>query len=104
RPTDGAPPIADLIIVPALGEFCARYPDIQIDIGVGERNVDLIGESVDCAIRSGAFSDEALVARPLGEVQRVLVASPAYLERVGTPTHPSDLMSDKHRVIRYSGG
>jgi DNA-binding transcriptional LysR family regulator len=98
---DVSPPVANQIIIPSLEDFCARYPDIQVDIGVGERPVDLVGEGVDCAIRAGALSDQSLVARRIGEVRRVLCASPAYLGRCGTPQHPSELNDGPHRMIRY---
>jgi len=98
---DVSPPVANQIIIPSLADFCERYPDIQIDIGVGERPVDLVGESVDCVVRAGAVSDPSLVARRLGEVRRVFCASPAYLKRCGTPQHPTELEDEPHRVIRY---
>jgi DNA-binding transcriptional LysR family regulator len=98
---DVSPPVANQIIIPALDDFCANFPDIQIEIGVSERPVDLVGESVDCAIRAGVVSDPSLVARRLGDVRRVLCASPVYLKRCGTPQHPSELNDEPHRVIRY---
>jgi DNA-binding transcriptional LysR family regulator len=98
---DVSPPVANLILIPALDEFCARYPDIRIDIGVGERPVDLIGENVDCVLRAGAVTDPSLVARRIAEVRRIVCASPTYLKRFGVPRHPSDLEDERHRVITY---
>jgi DNA-binding transcriptional LysR family regulator len=98
---DVSPPVANQIIIPSLEDFCAKYPDVQIDIGVGERPVDMVGESVDCAVRAGVVSDPSLVARRLGEVRRVFCASPAYLKRCGAPQHPTELEGEPHRVIRY---
>jgi len=98
---DVAPPVANLILIPKLEEFCALYPDIRIDIGVGERAVDLVGESVDCVLRYGAVSDPSLVARRIAEVRRILCASPTYLKRFGVPRHPSDLEDERHRVLAY---
>ena len=60
--------MARLIIIPALTEFCERYPDIQIDLGVGDRLVDLISDNVDCVIRGGELSDQSLVARRIGSM------------------------------------
>ena len=94
-------PIANLVLVPAMAEFCARYPDIEIDIGVNDRLIDLIGDNVDCVLRAGEVKDQSLVARRVGEIRRVLCASPVYLKRVGVPQQPSDLERDPHRVITY---
>src|SRR5262249_226582 len=93
--------IANLILIPALGDFCVRYPDVLIDIGVSDRPVDLIGENVDCVLRAGEVTDQSLVARRVGEIQRIVCASPPYLKRCGLPRHPSDLENDRHRVITY---
>jgi DNA-binding transcriptional LysR family regulator len=93
--------LANFVLIPALPDFCARYPDIEIDIGVSDRLVDLIGENVDCVIRAGEVTDQSLVARRIGEVHRIFCASPAYLKRHGEPRHPRDLMDDRHRLIHY---
>jgi len=98
---DAPSAIASLLLIPALGDFCARYPEIQIDVGVSDRPVDLIAENVDCVLRAGEVTDASLVARRVGEIRRVVVASPAYLERHGVPEHPSDLEDDRHRVVTY---
>jgi DNA-binding transcriptional LysR family regulator len=98
---DVSPALANLILIPALDDFCTQYPDVQIDIGIGERPVDLIGEHVDCVLRAGAVTDQSLVARRIAEVRRVVCASPTYLKRFGVPKHPSDLEDERHRVITY---
>ena len=59
--------VAGLIIIPALPAFHARYPDIQVDIGVSDRPVDLISDNVDCVVRGGDLTDQSLVARRIGE-------------------------------------
>jgi DNA-binding transcriptional LysR family regulator len=94
-------PIANLILIPALDEFRARYPEIQLEMGVTERPVDLVGENIDCVIRGGVISDASLVARRVGEMRRMLCASPAYLERYGVPRHPSELEDGRHRMLTY---
>ncbi|MBH9576981.1 LysR family transcriptional regulator [Inhella sp. 1Y17] len=94
-------PAATLVLLPALHEFCAQYPDIQIDLGISDRVVDLVAERVDCAIRGGTITDPSLIARRLGEIRRVACASPEYLRRHGMPQHPSDLEDETHRVISY---
>lgn len=92
--------IAQEIIVPALGGFFERYPDIQLDIGSSDRQTDLVAENVDCVIRAGTIGDLSLIARRIAEMHMTTVAAPAYVERYGTPAHPSALESE-HRVVAY---
>ncbi len=96
--------MARLVLIPALTEFCERYPDIQIDLGVGDRLVDLIGDNVDCVIRGGELSDQSLVARRIGTLNWVTVASPAYLQRHGVPQHPSELETHQHKIVAFFSG
>src|ERR1019366_8334268 len=91
--------VGRLIVVPALPEFHARYPEIQIDMGVSDRPMDLVGDQIDCVVRAGAITDQSLVARRIGELRDLFCASPAYLRRHGIPQHPTDLESDDHRVV-----
>jgi LysR family transcriptional regulator for bpeEF and oprC len=93
--------VGRLIVVPALPEFHARYPEIQIDMGVSDRPMDLVGDQIDCVVRAGAITDQSLVARRIGELRDLFCASPAYLRRHGIPQHPTDLESDDHRVVPY---
>lgn len=92
--------VAQLLIIPHLAEFHARYPDIQVDLGVSDRTVDLIGDNVDCVIRGGELSDQSLVARRIGNLEFITVAAPAYLERKGKPTHPLEI-EEKHASVIY---
>ncbi|MDO9360208.1 MAG: LysR family transcriptional regulator [Polaromonas sp.] len=87
------------VIIPALPDFHARYPDIQLDLGVSDRPIDLVAENVDCVIRGGELTDQSMVARRLGEIYVMGCASPAYLKRHGMPAHPGEL--DAHRMVRY---
>jgi DNA-binding transcriptional LysR family regulator len=89
------------VIIPALPDFYARYPDIQLELGVSDRPVDIIAENVDCVVRGGELIDQSLVARRIGEFYLISCASPAYLKRHGTPRHPAEL-EDSHRMIRYA--
>jgi LysR family transcriptional regulator for bpeEF and oprC len=93
--------IGSLVIVPALSTFHDRYPDIQLDLGVGDRPVDLIGDNVDCVIRGGDLTEQFLVARRIGSLPFLTVASPDYLKRYGTPAHPSELEDGSHRAIHF---
>jgi DNA-binding transcriptional LysR family regulator len=97
-------PLARMILVPAMPAFHARYPDIQLHMGVSDRVVDVIGENVDCVVRGGELNDQSLVARRVAELQLGVCAAPAYLERAGTPSHPRDLESTHHRVVGFLWG
>ena len=92
--------VAQLLLIPALPDFHAKYPDIQIDLGVSDRPVDLIGENVDCVLRGGEITDQSLVARKIGDFHTILCATPEYIKRHGVPQHPNDLEGDAHRVVR----
>lgn len=94
-------PLARLILVPALPDFHARYPDIQLDLGASDRAVDLIGDHVDCALRGGELTDPSLIARRVGELPIGVYAAPSYLARAGTPSHPDELADEPHRVVGY---
>ncbi|MGH7487139.1 MAG: LysR substrate-binding domain-containing protein, partial [bacterium] len=76
------------------------YPDIQIDLGVTDRPVDLVGENVDCVVRGGELSDQSLIARRIAELPFVTCAAPSYLERYGEPDDPTAIESN-HYVVSY---
>lgn len=94
-------PFARTLLVPALPDFHARYPDIQLDLGVSDRRVDLIGEHVDCVVRGGMITDPSLVARHIGDLQLGVYAAPRYLQRMGTPAHPNALEDSDHRIVGF---
>lgn len=89
--------LGQYLIAPHLIKLTAAYPDVQVELRLTERRINIIGDGVDLAVRMGALDDSALVARRLCKVRRVLVASPAYLETAGKPAAPSDLAS--HNAI-----
>jgi LysR family transcriptional regulator, regulator for bpeEF and oprC len=91
--------IGRLVVVPALHEFHSRYPDIDLMLGVGDKDVDLVQDSVDCAIRMGPLADSTLVARRIGVSDFVTVASPEYLVQYGIPRTIEDL--DNHIAVNY---
>lgn len=93
--------VARLVMIPALSSFFERYPDIQLDLGVSDRPVDLIGDNVDCVIRAGELTEQSLVARRIGSIALWTVASPDYLHRHGMPQHPNDLEDGNHHTINY---
>ena len=95
-------PLSFGLLGPAVAAFLQRYPDVQVDMVCSDRRVDLVDEGFDVAIRAGPLDDSTLVARSLGVIKRVLVASPAYLRRRGSPRAPGDLM--KHSCISFGVG
>jgi DNA-binding transcriptional LysR family regulator len=94
-------PLARLILVPAFPAFHARFPDIQLDMGVSDRVVDVMGDNVDCVVRGGELTDQSLVARRVGDLQLGVYAAPSYLQRAGTPLHPRELQDTHHRVVGF---
>jgi len=91
--------LASDILIPALPDFFARYPDILLELGCSDRPVDLIEEGVDCAVRGGALGDSSLIARRVGVLNFVTCATPAYLDQYGRPQHPNELA--RHRCVNY---
>lgn len=92
--------IGRLIIAPALPEFLAQYPQLDIELRVTDRAVNLIEESVDCVLRVGPLGDSGLIARKIGELPLINVGSLGYLTRYGTPSTPGDL--GKHLAVNYA--
>jgi len=91
--------LARHFLLPTLPDFMARYPDLEIHIGEGDRLVDLVREGVDCALRVGDPLDSTMIGRKLGDLDEVTCASPAYLERFGTPLTIAAL--DRHQMIGF---
>ncbi|QFY62533.1 LysR family transcriptional regulator (plasmid) [Rhizobium grahamii] len=91
--------LANQILIPALDEFQARFPQIDLLLGVSDRSADLIGEGIDCVIRGGEMADSSLKAKRLCELDYVLCAAPSYLQSRQRPSHPRDV--EEHRVVSY---
>jgi LysR family transcriptional regulator for bpeEF and oprC len=89
-----------LYMLPLVFRFRRLYPGLAIDLTLNDRYVDLVQEGIDVAIRFGELSDSQLVARSIGRVTRVCVASPAYLRARGSPKAPADLAT--HNCITYN--
>jgi DNA-binding transcriptional LysR family regulator len=87
-------------ILPLLGEFAERHPKVRLDLTLTDGVIDLIGERTDIAIRVGPMRDSSLMARRLFSSRRVIVASPDYLNKHGTPKTPEDL--DQHNCIGFN--
>jgi DNA-binding transcriptional LysR family regulator len=80
-----------MYVAPALNRLVAQHASIRVELILLDRVVNLVEEGFDAAIRIGALEDSSLIARALGVVRRVVVASPGYLARHGRPSHPNDL-------------
>jgi DNA-binding transcriptional LysR family regulator len=85
---------------PAIVDFQARYPEVRVHLSVNDRLVDLLAENIDVALRLGPQADSSLMTRKVAVIERVLCASPAYLEKFGTPRSPAELA--RHRCIVFS--
>ncbi|THU01084.1 LysR family transcriptional regulator [Lampropedia puyangensis] len=95
-------PQVSALVLPVLGEFMQAYPDIELDLDFTDQMVDVIEEGFDAVVRTGEPSDSRLTARRLGRFRSLLVASPDYLARYGTPQVPADLL--QHRCLHYRFG
>ena len=91
--------VGRLVVLPALPEFTDSYPQLELEIGLNDRPVDLIRDGVDCVVRAGLTVDDSLVARPLVQMDQVTCASPAYLQAHGVPHSLDDLSG--HQVVEY---
>lgn len=93
--------LARQLVIPHLPNFLAQHPGLEIELSGTDRRVDLVREGFDCVLRVGSLDDNTLVARPLGLMQIVNCASPAYLAAHGTPRELADLAD--HALIHYVG-
>jgi DNA-binding transcriptional LysR family regulator len=87
-------------VAPLLRDYLAEYADVSAELSLNDRNVHLIDEGIDVAIRIGALEDSTLVAKRLGETRRVVVAAPSYLARHGRPRRPQELAP--HDIIFFA--
>ncbi len=94
---------ADFLVAPVMATFLDRYPDVEIEVSVSNRMIDVIEGGFDAGIRYGGTVPEDMVAQRLSaDIRWLVVGSPAYLERAGVPMHPNDLL--KHRCVRIRIG
>jgi DNA-binding transcriptional LysR family regulator len=89
-----------ILLVPALRDFLAAFPEVDIQLGLHDRFVNLLEEHIDVTLRVGTLADSSLIAIHLGDVRRVTCASPAYLKARGTPLSPEDIKG--HDCISYA--
>lgn len=88
-------------VAPVVAEFLAAHPEVQVELLLLDRVVDLVEEGMDVAVRVARLPDSSMVAHGIGEVHRVVVASPALLKSAGTPKAPADLQ--KQRCVSFTG-
>ena len=89
---DAPTAIGSLVLVPALADFYRAYPDVAIELDLGNRRTDLVAEGIDCAIRAGEVDEQFLVARQIGSFGFTTCAAPAFLDTHGTPHAPEQLL------------
>lgn len=87
-------------LMPALGDYRLTAPDVELDITLSDRNVDLVEEGFDIAFRIGSMQDSSMIARPLAPYRMAVCAAPEYLARRGTPIRPDDL--ERYEAIAFT--
>ena len=92
--------LAESRLMAIMSDFLSRYPRIQVDLRISDHALNLVADSIDVAIRVGQLVDSTLVARRVGVARRVMVASPAYLARAGSPGSVADLSA--HACLGYT--
>lgn len=98
---DLASSLARSVVVPALPDFFARYPQIELDIGTSDRFVDLVQEGVDCVLRAGELSDSSMIGRRVANMSQITVASADYVRRHGMPQTLADLQNG-HIAVNWA--
>ena len=93
--------LAQHYVLPRLKEFFARYPDLELEIGMGDRLVDLVRDGVDCVLRVGELRDSSMVGRRVASLRQVTCASAAYLDKHGIPATLGDLAAQGHRAVNF---
>ncbi|HEX5342169.1 MAG TPA: LysR substrate-binding domain-containing protein [Duganella sp.] len=88
-------------VLPRLKEFFNRYPDIELEIGMGDRFVDLVREGVDCVLRVGELPDSSMVGRRVAMLEQVTIGTPAYFQRYGVPRTLDELHAQRHQAVNF---
>jgi DNA-binding transcriptional LysR family regulator len=89
-------------LAPVIAEFVELYPEVTISMSMSDREVDLVEDGFDLAIRNMPISDSSLISRRIATYHFIVVGSPEYFAKQGVPEHPSDLVT--HNCLRYMGG
>ena len=93
---------ARIHLIPLLPQFLAQHPDLDLEVVLDDRQIDLVQEGIDLALRMGKMLDSALTVRRIGRCKRLVLGTPGYFERAGTPATPADL--SKHQAVVYLQG
>jgi DNA-binding transcriptional LysR family regulator len=93
-----------LHVIPNLSAFLAEHPDLDLELVLDERFVDLVNEGIDVALRTGTMPDSNMTARRIAECRSLVVATPAYLQRHGVPTSPDELANHQAIILTRGGG
>ena len=93
---------ARIHLIPLLPQFLAQHPDLDLEVVLDDRQIDLVQEGIDLGLRMGKMLDSALTVRRIGRCKRLVLATPGYFERAGTPATPADL--SKHQAVVYLQG
>ncbi|CRM61531.1 MULTISPECIES: LysR family transcriptional regulator [Pseudomonas] len=93
---------ARMHIIPHLGPFLSQFPELNVDVVLDDRSLNLVEEGIDVALRMGNMNDSSLTARKIGESPCIILGTPRYFERFGEPATPADLL--QHEAIIYTRG
>src|ERR1700692_2115711 len=93
---------ARIHLIPLLPQFLAQHPDLDLEVVLDDRQIDLVQEGIDVALRMGKLLDSALTVRRVGRCKRLVLGTPDYFERAGIPVTPADL--SKHQAVGYLQG
>lgn len=95
---------ARLHIVPRLPEFMDEHPNLELELVLDDRNIDLVNEGIDLALRMGNLADSNMTARKIGEARRRVVGTPEYFHRYGIPKEPAELLAHQAIIYTRDGG
>ncbi len=95
---------ARLHVVPRLPQFLAEHPDVDVEVVLDDRNINLVDEGIDIALRMGTLTDQALTARRIGQSRRLVVGSPSYFAKSGVPMTPEELGAHRSVIYDRAGG
>ncbi|MFB9263788.1 LysR family transcriptional regulator [Bradyrhizobium erythrophlei] len=90
---------ARIHLIPLLPKFLAQHPELELEVVLDDRQIDLVQEGIDVALRMGKMTDSTLTARRIARCKRLVLGTPAYFDRAGTPSTPSEL--SKHQAVIY---
>ena len=93
---------ARIHLIPLLPQFLAQHPDLDLEVVLDDRQIDLVQEGIDLGLRMGKMLDSALTVRRVGRCKRLVLGTPDYFERAGTPATPAEL--SKHQAVVYLQG